>query len=111
MEMRLKSPPPPVEPHPAARSEASTTARAVLRLYMPREECKRNARTSVRVRMARGRCLFLLRMIRRPVFVLLWCFALSASATSRYVTDHAAGPLKWQEWGKAAIDRAQKEKR
>jgi uncharacterized protein YyaL (SSP411 family) len=27
------------------------------------------------------------------------------------VTDRAAGPVKWQEWGKAAIERAQKEKR
>jgi uncharacterized protein YyaL (SSP411 family) len=44
------------------------------------------------------------------------CFALSASAFSvsaptRYVTDRAAGPVQWQEWGKAAIERAQKEKR
>jgi uncharacterized protein YyaL (SSP411 family) len=27
------------------------------------------------------------------------------------VTDRAAGPVKWQEWGKAAIDRAQREKK
>jgi uncharacterized protein YyaL (SSP411 family) len=39
------------------------------------------------------------------------CCALSASATTRYVTDRTAGPVKWQEWGKAAIERAQKEKR
>jgi uncharacterized protein YyaL (SSP411 family) len=55
--------------------------------------------------------LFLLRMVRRPAFVLLLWFALSASATTRYVTDRAAEPVKWQEWGKAAIERAQKEKR
>lgn len=55
--------------------------------------------------------MFLLRMVRRPVFVLLLCLALPASAATRYVTDHAAGPVQWQEWGKAAIERAQREKR
>jgi uncharacterized protein YyaL (SSP411 family) len=49
-------------------------------------------------------------MVRLPGFVLLLCLALSASATTRYVTDHADGPVRWQEWGKAAIERAQKEK-
>jgi uncharacterized protein YyaL (SSP411 family) len=50
-------------------------------------------------------------MVRRPSVVLLLCLALSASGTTRYVTDHADGPVRWQEWGKAAIERAQKEKR
>lgn len=61
--------------------------------------------------------MFLLRMLRRPGLVLLLCLAFSASATlsagatTRYVTDHANDPVRWQEWGKGAIERAQKEKR
>lgn len=50
-------------------------------------------------------------MIRRPAFVLLLCLSLSASAATRYVTDRAAGPVRWQEWGKAAFERARKEQR
>jgi uncharacterized protein YyaL (SSP411 family) len=45
-----------------------------------------------------------------PVLLLL-VLALSASAATRYVTDRAAAPVKWQEWGKGAIERARKEKR
>lgn len=55
--------------------------------------------------------MFHLRMVRRPGFILLLCLAFSASGASRYVTDRADGPVRWQEWGKAAIERAQKEKR
>jgi uncharacterized protein YyaL (SSP411 family) len=48
-------------------------------------------------------------MVRRILLIL--CFALSASGTSRYVTDRAASPVHWQEWGKAALERARNEKR
>lgn len=50
-------------------------------------------------------------MVRRLVVVLLLSYALSASATTRYVTDRAASPVKWQEWGRGAIERAKKEKK
>lgn len=50
-------------------------------------------------------------MVRRFVLFLLMLFALSASAATRYVTDRSAAPVRWEEWGKAAIARAQKEKR
>lgn len=47
-------------------------------------------------------------LLRALVLVLV---AFSANATTRYVTDRAAGPVKWVEWGRAAIERAQKEGR
>jgi uncharacterized protein YyaL (SSP411 family) len=50
-------------------------------------------------------------VIRRLPVLALLLLAFSAHAATRYVTDRAAAPVKWQEWGKAAIERAQKEKR
>ncbi|HEV7765292.1 MAG TPA: DUF255 domain-containing protein, partial [Thermoanaerobaculia bacterium] len=50
-------------------------------------------------------------MVRSVVFAFVVSLACSASATSRYVTDRSAGPVQWQEWGKPAIERAQREKR
>lgn len=48
-------------------------------------------------------------MVRRLLLVLL--LATFASAETRYVTDRAASPAKWMEWGPAAIQRAVREKR
>jgi uncharacterized protein YyaL (SSP411 family) len=51
-------------------------------------------------------------MVRRlGSMFLVSVLAFSASATTRYVTDRAAAPVKWQEWGQAAIERARKENR
>lgn len=47
-------------------------------------------------------------LVRALVLVLV---AFSANATTRYVTDRAAAPVKWVEWGRGAIERAQKEGR
>jgi uncharacterized protein len=50
--------------------------------------------------------------VRRIVLgIVVFTLAFSASATTRYVTDHVNGPVRWQEWGRGAIERAQKEKR
>lgn len=54
-------------------------------------------------------------MVRRflilSLALLLATMAFSASAASRYFTDRTAAPVKWREWGKAALDLAQKENR
>ncbi|MDP9193991.1 MAG: thioredoxin domain-containing protein, partial [Acidobacteriota bacterium] len=50
-------------------------------------------------------------MIRTFCVALLMSLTLSASAATRYVTDRASAPVKWVEWGKTAIARAQKEKK
>ncbi|HYC60249.1 MAG TPA: DUF255 domain-containing protein [Thermoanaerobaculia bacterium] len=50
-------------------------------------------------------------MVRSLSLVLLLSFAFSLTATTRYVTDRAAGPVRWLEWGKPAFERAKKEKR
>src|SRR5687767_881079 len=51
------------------------------------------------------------RMVRACLLALVFSLAISASGATRYVTDRAAGPVKWQEWGPAAVERAKKEKR
>jgi uncharacterized protein YyaL (SSP411 family) len=48
-------------------------------------------------------------MVRRLLILVL--FTLSAQGTTRYVTDRAAAPVKWVEWGRTAIERAKTEKR
>ncbi|MFL6244906.1 MAG: thioredoxin domain-containing protein [Thermoanaerobaculia bacterium] len=48
-------------------------------------------------------------MVRRLLILLI--FALSASGTTRYVTDRAASPVQWMEWAPAAFARAKREKR
>jgi uncharacterized protein YyaL (SSP411 family) len=48
-------------------------------------------------------------MFRRLLILVL--LASSANATTRYVTDRAGAPVKWLEWGRAAIERAKNEKR
>ncbi len=50
-------------------------------------------------------------MVRRLAILILLAFASTASAATRYVTDRAASPVKWLEWGPVAIQRAKKEKR
>ena len=50
-------------------------------------------------------------MVRRLVIAILLALATTASGTTRYVTDRAGSPVKWMEWGPAAIERARKEKR
>jgi uncharacterized protein len=50
-------------------------------------------------------------MQRRLTLALIVSLALSASGTTRYVTDRAASPVKWLEWGPVAIERAKKAKR
>ncbi|MFP5246967.1 MAG: DUF255 domain-containing protein, partial [Thermoanaerobaculia bacterium] len=48
-------------------------------------------------------------MVRRLVLLLL--LAIPAQAATRYVTDRAGAPVQWSEWGRAAIERAQRDKR
>jgi uncharacterized protein YyaL (SSP411 family) len=50
-------------------------------------------------------------MVRSVLLAFALTLALTASGTTRYVTDRSEAPVKWMEWGRAAIDRAQKEKR
>jgi uncharacterized protein len=51
-------------------------------------------------------------MVRRLLVVCaLAMLAVQASAATRYVTDAAGAPVKWEEWGPRAIGRAVKEKR
>jgi len=50
-------------------------------------------------------------MMRTLVLAMTMSLALAASATSRYVTDRAEAPVRWEEWGKRALERARKEKR
>jgi uncharacterized protein len=50
-------------------------------------------------------------MVRALLLVLAISLSLPASAATRYVTDRAASPVKWQEWGDAAIEQAKKGKR
>lgn len=50
-------------------------------------------------------------MVRSILMALVASLALSASGATRYVTDRAGSPVKWQEWGPAAIERAKREKR
>jgi hypothetical protein len=46
----------------------------------------------------------------RALLVML-ALALPAQAATRLHTDRAGGPVKWMEWGKPAIERAQREKK
>jgi uncharacterized protein YyaL (SSP411 family) len=48
-------------------------------------------------------------MVRSVLVALV--LTLSASATTRYVTDRREAPVQWMEWGRAAMERAQREKR
>lgn len=50
-------------------------------------------------------------MVRSLLLALIAALALSASASTRYVTDRAGSPVKWLEWGPVALERAKKEKR
>jgi uncharacterized protein YyaL (SSP411 family) len=50
-------------------------------------------------------------MVRRLLIVILLALALPAHAATRWFSERAESPVKWREWGKAALDRAQKEKR
>jgi uncharacterized protein len=50
-------------------------------------------------------------VVRSALIGILLSLALSASATTRYVTDRAASPVRWVEWGKYAFERAKKEQR
>lgn len=43
--------------------------------------------------------------------VLMLALALPAQAATRLHTDRAASPVKWLEWGKPALERAQREKK
>jgi len=49
-------------------------------------------------------------MLRRLLLVVLFA-ALPANATTRWFTERAGAPVRWMEWGSAAIERAKTEKR
>jgi uncharacterized protein YyaL (SSP411 family) len=49
-------------------------------------------------------------MVRR-LLILIVLAALPASAATRWFTEREGGPVKWMEWGPAAIERAKNEKR
>ena len=124
------------EPQPAARSEASTTARVVLRLYMPaamsargtpsRTNCAAASASASRMangeRLLAGVCSSAAHGSGRsrgsvPVPVASRiahsrsCSYPASAAATRYFTDRAGAPVQWQEWGDAAFERAKKEKR
>jgi len=50
-------------------------------------------------------------MVRRVFFLLLVLGASGVTAATRYVTERATGPVQWMEWGPAALQRAQREKK
>jgi uncharacterized protein YyaL (SSP411 family) len=50
-------------------------------------------------------------MVRRLLIVAILALALPGPAATRWYSERAASPVKWQEWGKAARERAQKEKK
>jgi len=50
-------------------------------------------------------------MLRRLVVLATLSWALTAHATTRYVADRAAAPVKWREWGRSAIESARKSNR
>lgn len=50
-------------------------------------------------------------MIRLLMVSLLMTLTASASAASRYFSDRAGAPVRWERWGSVAFERAKKEKR
>jgi uncharacterized protein YyaL (SSP411 family) len=50
-------------------------------------------------------------MVRAFLLTLAISLVLPAGAATRYVTDRVGSPVKWQEWGPAAIEQAKKGKR
>lgn len=50
-------------------------------------------------------------MLRRIVLIAVCAIAIHTHATTRYVTDREGSPVKWREWGSAAIEAAQKSNR
>ncbi|HYK00587.1 MAG TPA: DUF255 domain-containing protein [Thermoanaerobaculia bacterium] len=50
-------------------------------------------------------------MVRRLLIVTILALTLPAHAATRWFSERAESPVKWQEWGRAALERAQKEKR
>jgi hypothetical protein len=50
-------------------------------------------------------------MVRRLLIVTIFALTLPAHAATRWNSERADSPVKWQGWGKAALERAQKEKR
>ena len=47
----------------------------------------------------------------RPLLLIVLLLAPLAEGAGRYVTDREGAPVKWMEWGPAALKRAQKEQR
>lgn len=45
------------------------------------------------------------------VLLVVLALALPAQGATRYVTDRAGSPVQWMEWGRGAIERAQREKK
>ncbi|MEA2462579.1 MAG: uncharacterized protein QOJ98_326, partial [Acidobacteriota bacterium] len=50
-------------------------------------------------------------MVRRLLILTILALALPAQAATRWFSERAESPVKWQEWGKGALERARKEKR
>jgi uncharacterized protein YyaL (SSP411 family) len=50
-------------------------------------------------------------MVRRLLILAILAVAIPSHAVTRWFTDRAGAPVRWQEWGKAALERAQKEKK
>ncbi len=50
-------------------------------------------------------------MLRLLTISLLLLLTASASAASRYFSDRAGAPVRWERWGSVAFERAKKEKR
>jgi uncharacterized protein len=50
-------------------------------------------------------------MVRRLLIVTILALGLPAHAATRWLSERAESPVKWQDWGKAARERAQKERR
>jgi uncharacterized protein YyaL (SSP411 family) len=50
-------------------------------------------------------------VVRIPALLLVIALAVPAGAASRFFTDRAGAPVRWERWGSVAFERAKREKR
>jgi uncharacterized protein YyaL (SSP411 family) len=50
-------------------------------------------------------------MVRRLLILTILALTIPAHAATRWFSERAESPVKWQEWGKGALERARKQKR